>query len=103
MMNLEVLFNAADLTGNDTLRQIAISHADKTMMNHIREDGAFPRNLALLYRLPSLKHFYRVVVPCRRVQCHYWRCHCAAHSAGLLQLEYLEPRSSMGYLWLRQQ
>jgi hypothetical protein len=54
MMNLEVLFNAADLTGNDTLRQIAISHADKTMMNHIRADGAPPRNLAPLYRLPSL-------------------------------------------------
>lgn len=41
MMNLEVLFNAADLTGNDTLRQIAISHADKTMTNHVRADGAF--------------------------------------------------------------
>jgi hypothetical protein len=40
MMNLEVLFNAADLTSNDTLRQIAISHADKTMMNHVRTDGA---------------------------------------------------------------
>jgi hypothetical protein len=40
MMTLEVLFNAADLTGNDTLRQFAISHADKTMMNHIRADGA---------------------------------------------------------------
>jgi hypothetical protein len=45
MMNLEVLFNAADLTGNDTLRQIAISHADKTMINHIRADGAPSRNL----------------------------------------------------------
>lgn len=40
MMNLEVLFNAADLTGNQTLRQIAISHADKTMMNHVRADGS---------------------------------------------------------------
>ncbi|KAH9970363.1 d-4,5 unsaturated-glucuronyl hydrolase-like protein [Lactifluus volemus] len=40
MMNLEVLFHAADLTGNDTLRQIAISHADKTMMNHVRTDGS---------------------------------------------------------------
>ncbi|KAI0263721.1 d-4,5 unsaturated-glucuronyl hydrolase-like protein [Gloeopeniophorella convolvens] len=39
MMNLEVLFNAADLTGNDTLRQMAISHADKTMVNHVRADG----------------------------------------------------------------
>ncbi|KAI9452982.1 d-4,5 unsaturated-glucuronyl hydrolase-like protein [Lactarius psammicola] len=40
MMNLEVLFNAADLTGNQTLRQIAVSHADKTMMNHVRADGS---------------------------------------------------------------
>ncbi len=51
-MNLEVLFNAADLTGNDTMRQIAVSHADKTIMNHIRADGAPTRNLGLLYRLP---------------------------------------------------
>ncbi|KAH9961073.1 d-4,5 unsaturated-glucuronyl hydrolase-like protein [Russula dissimulans] len=40
MMNLEVLFSAADITGNDTLRQIAISHADKTMINHVRADGS---------------------------------------------------------------
>lgn len=39
MMNLEVLFVSANLTGNDTLRQIAISHANKTMLNHIRPDG----------------------------------------------------------------
>lgn len=39
MMNLEVLFASAELTSNDTLRQIAISHADKTMQNHIRDDG----------------------------------------------------------------
>ena len=39
MMNLEVLFASANLTGNDTLRQIAISHADKTMQNHVRADG----------------------------------------------------------------
>lgn len=42
MMNLEVLFEAADLTGNQTLRQIAISHADRTIMNHVRADGAVP-------------------------------------------------------------
>ncbi|KAI0061989.1 d-4,5 unsaturated-glucuronyl hydrolase-like protein [Artomyces pyxidatus] len=40
MMNLEVLFVSANLTGNDTLRQIAISHADKTMQNHVRADGS---------------------------------------------------------------
>ena len=39
MMNLEVLFASANLTGNDTLRQIATSHADKTMQNHVRSDG----------------------------------------------------------------
>lgn len=39
MMNLEVLFASANLTGNDTLRQIATSHADKTMQNQIRDDG----------------------------------------------------------------
>ncbi|KIJ44224.1 glycoside hydrolase family 88 protein [Sphaerobolus stellatus SS14] len=38
MMNLEVLFAAADLTGNQTLRDIAITHADTTMKNHFRPD-----------------------------------------------------------------
>lgn len=41
MMNLEVLFASANLTGNDTLRQIATSHADKTMQNHVRADGTY--------------------------------------------------------------
>lgn len=40
MMNLEVLFVSANLTGNHTLRNIATSHADKTMVNHLRPDGA---------------------------------------------------------------
>ncbi|KAF8267576.1 Six-hairpin glycosidase-like protein [Lactarius quietus] len=40
MMTLEVLFNAADVTGNKTLHRIAISHADKTMMNYVRADGS---------------------------------------------------------------
>ncbi|KAI0052924.1 glycoside hydrolase family 88 protein [Auriscalpium vulgare] len=40
MMNLEVLFVSADLTGNDTMRQMAISHADKTSENHVRADGS---------------------------------------------------------------
>ncbi|KAI8999050.1 d-4,5 unsaturated-glucuronyl hydrolase-like protein [Trametes punicea] len=39
MMNLEVLFASEALTGNHTLRDIAISHANKTMVNHIRPDG----------------------------------------------------------------
>ncbi|KIM49493.1 glycoside hydrolase family 88 protein [Hebeloma cylindrosporum] len=40
MMNLEVLFRSADLTGNSTLRKIATTHADTTMKNHIRADGS---------------------------------------------------------------
>lgn len=55
MMNLEVLFNAADITGNDMLRQIAESHANKTMINHVRADGAptpFLKSLTTLCGLP---------------------------------------------------
>ncbi|KAF9009445.1 glycoside hydrolase family 88 protein [Cyathus striatus] len=40
MMNLEVLFHAETLTGNSTFREIAISHADTTIVNHIRPDGS---------------------------------------------------------------
>lgn len=38
MMNLEMLMWAAKETGNDTLRQIAISHAQTTAKNHFRDD-----------------------------------------------------------------
>ncbi|KAF8520149.1 glycoside hydrolase family 88 protein [Hysterangium stoloniferum] len=40
MMNLEVLFVAADINGNQTLRDIAIKHADTTIANHFRPDGS---------------------------------------------------------------
>ncbi|KAG6853445.1 hypothetical protein C0991_004370 [Blastosporella zonata] len=40
MMNLDLLFHAADITGNQTLRDIAMTHADTTMKNHIRDDGS---------------------------------------------------------------
>ncbi|EMD34410.1 glycoside hydrolase family 88 protein [Gelatoporia subvermispora B] len=39
MMNLQVLFASYNLTKNQTLVDIAISHANKTMENHIRPDG----------------------------------------------------------------
>lgn len=39
-MNLEVLFVSAGLTGNSTLKNIAISHADKTRINHFRPDAS---------------------------------------------------------------
>ncbi|GAA3571373.1 glycoside hydrolase family 88 protein [Snuella lapsa] len=38
MMNLELLFKASELTGNDKYRNIAITHANTTVVNHFRED-----------------------------------------------------------------
>jgi len=38
MMNLEMLCYVSDLTGDPKFRQVAISHADKTMKNHFRPD-----------------------------------------------------------------
>ncbi|KAF9049208.1 d-4,5 unsaturated-glucuronyl hydrolase-like protein [Hymenopellis radicata] len=40
MMNLEVLLVSSALTGNVTLRDIAVAHATTTMKNHIRDDGS---------------------------------------------------------------
>lgn len=39
MMNLEVLWASYALTGNETLKDIANTHATTTMINHFREDG----------------------------------------------------------------
>lgn len=39
MMNLELLFWAAEHGGPNALREIAIKHAETTMMNHFRADG----------------------------------------------------------------
>lgn len=38
MMNLELLMWAAKETGNDTLKNIAVTHAQTTMKNHFRDD-----------------------------------------------------------------
>lgn len=38
MLNLELLFEAAKLTGDSTYYNIAVSHANKTMENHFRKD-----------------------------------------------------------------
>ena len=38
MMNLDLLLRAAELSGDDSLRAIAVSHADKTMIHHFRPD-----------------------------------------------------------------
>jgi unsaturated chondroitin disaccharide hydrolase len=40
MMNLDLLWYAADEAKDEALRAIAISHADKTLANHYRPDGS---------------------------------------------------------------
>lgn len=39
MMNLELLMTASSISGDESLSDIAITHADNTLMNHVREDG----------------------------------------------------------------
>ncbi len=38
MMNLELLFKASELSGDETYKNIAIKHAKTTMKNHFRDD-----------------------------------------------------------------
>ncbi len=40
MMNLELLFWATKQTGDSLYYKIAVSHADKTLLNHYRPDGS---------------------------------------------------------------
>jgi len=40
MMNLEMLFTVAEWTGEKRLKEIAVSHADRTMENHFRPDNS---------------------------------------------------------------
>ncbi len=40
MMNLELLIQAAEYSGEKRLRDIAISHADRTLEEHFRPDGS---------------------------------------------------------------
>ncbi len=40
MMNLELLFKATELTGDDKYRQVAIRHADRTLKEHFRADAS---------------------------------------------------------------
>lgn len=39
MMNLELLFYASKVTGNQKYHDIAVRHADTTLANHFRDDG----------------------------------------------------------------
>lgn len=38
MMNLELMFKASEFSGDPAFKEIAISHADKTLENHFRKD-----------------------------------------------------------------
>lgn len=38
MMNLELLFNASEITGDNRYRNIAIAHANTSLKNHFRKD-----------------------------------------------------------------
>ncbi len=40
MMNSELLFRACDLSGDTNMLSMAVSHAEKTMLNHLRPDGS---------------------------------------------------------------
>lgn len=40
MMNLEMLFQATELTGDSLYYNIAVNHANTTLANHFREDGS---------------------------------------------------------------
>ncbi|XP_037043360.1 unsaturated glucuronyl hydrolase-like [Bradysia coprophila] len=39
MMNLDLMFTATELSGNQSYAQMAISHSEKTFENHFRENG----------------------------------------------------------------
>lgn len=40
MMNLEMLFELSELTGDSKYKEVAIAHADTTLKNHFREDNS---------------------------------------------------------------
>lgn len=40
MMNLELLFEASEMTGDSKYKEIAITHANTTLKNHYREDNS---------------------------------------------------------------
>jgi hypothetical protein len=40
MMNLEMLFEASEITGDEKYKKIAITHANTTMRNHFRPDNS---------------------------------------------------------------
>lgn len=82
MMNLELFFVGETLTGNHTYRQHAISHADKTMQNHVRADGTC-RFLSFVFGCMRLEVFGRFFFPSRDIQRDQWKCDFSGDSRGL--------------------
>lgn len=42
MMNLELLYQAAEISGDDSFKKIALKHAETTMKNHFKKDYSCP-------------------------------------------------------------
>lgn len=61
MMNLEMLFEVSNLTGDSTLYHIANTHASTTLHNHFRDDNSSYHVVSYdtLTGLPALKHTHQ--------------------------------------------
>ncbi|KAG9098336.1 hypothetical protein FS749_004012 [Ceratobasidium sp. UAMH 11750] len=99
MMNLELLFKAADLTANRTLIDIAIKHADTTIKNHIRPDGSsyhvvdYNQNTGAVIKKYTAQGYADNSTWSRGK----WAC---SFRLGLVMIALY--RTSMGYLWICQ-
>ena len=56
MMNLELLFHAARATGDESIRRVALAHAEKTMRWQVRPDGSC---FHVVYYDPADGHFIK--------------------------------------------
>ena len=57
MMNLELLFWAAQATGDSTFYDIAVKHADTTLKNHFRADNSLYHGLNYNPKTGTIKHY----------------------------------------------
>ena len=56
MMNLELMFNATQLSGDSTFYRIAVSHADRTLEQQFRPDGSCYHVVDYSLRDGSVRH-----------------------------------------------
>lgn len=57
MMNLELLFEATQATGDSTFHDIAVKHADTTLKNHFRADNSLYHGLNYHPATGEIKHY----------------------------------------------